>query len=73
MSTKKKPAYHAFSVREREKGKPAVWTRIGAVWPHGEGKEGMSLDLEAIPINFDGRIVLMPPKDGAAGDAEPRM
>jgi len=69
MSTKQKPAFHAFVVRERQNGKKAVWTRIGAVWAHKEredGNEGFSLELEAIPVNFDGRLVLMPPKEGDA-------
>jgi len=29
----KKPALIAYSVRERQ-GHKAVWTRIGAAWPH---------------------------------------
>lgn len=71
MSTKQKPAYHAFAVRERQNGKKAVWTRIGAVWAHkvrDDGKEGFSLELEAIPVNFDGRIILMPPKEDGDSD-----
>jgi hypothetical protein len=69
MSSKQKPAYHVFAVRERGQGKSAVWTRVGAVWPHREGKEGFSEELEALPIRFDGRLVLMPPKDDG-GEAE---
>ena len=72
MSNKQKPAFHAFSVRERENGKKAVWTRVGAVWAHKEregGKEGFNLELEAIPVNFDGRLVLMPPKDDEGAEA----
>jgi hypothetical protein len=61
----KKPTLIAYSVREREAQKP-VWTRIGAAWPHNSGN-GLSLQLEALPLNFDGRIVLTEPK---ADDAE---
>ena len=71
MSSKQKPAFHAFVVRERANGKKAIWTRIGAVWAHQEredGKEGFSLELEAIPVNFDGRIVLMPPREEKESD-----
>ncbi len=62
------PKYHAFTVRERDKGKKAVWTRIGAVWAHEKGG-GFNLELEALPFNFDGRLVLLPPKsDSQPGD-----
>ena len=30
----KKPTLIAYSVRERGKGQKAIWTRIGAAWPH---------------------------------------
>jgi len=37
-----------------------VW-RIGAFFPHDDGQGG-SLVLDALPIHFDGRIVLRTPK-----------
>jgi len=57
----KKPTLIAYSVRERGKGQTAIWTRIGAAWPHDNGN-GLSIQLEALPLNFDGRIVLTEPK-----------
>jgi hypothetical protein len=39
--------------------KPAIWTRIGAAWPHDNGK-GFTIELEAFPV--DGRLVLTEPK-----------
>ena len=63
----KKPTLIANTVREREGQKP-VWTRIGAAWPHDKGN-GLTLQLEALPLNFDGRIVLTEPK---TDDAEPK-
>ena len=68
MSNTNKPAFNAFSVREREKGKKSVWTRLGAAWAHKDGP-GFNIELEALPLNFDGRIVLMPPKDGDSDSA----
>lgn len=68
MSNTTKPSLIAFSVREREKGKKPVWIRLGAAWAHREG-EGYNLELEALPVNFDGRLVLMPPKAGEDGGA----
>jgi hypothetical protein len=54
------PQYYAFSVRNRG-DKKAIWTRIGVVWTQNKG-QGLNLEIEALPLNFDGKIVLMPPK-----------
>jgi hypothetical protein len=59
----KKPTLIAYSVKERE-GQKAIWTRIGAAWPHGNGI-GLNIQFEALPIGD--RIVLTEPK---ADDAE---
>ena len=56
-----KPTLIAYSIRERGKGQKPIWTRIGAAWPHDSGS-GLSIQLEALPLNFDGRIVLTEPK-----------
>jgi hypothetical protein len=58
------------------------WVSIGAAWPLRSGEEGFSLKLTTIPLNWDGRFVLLPPLEnedvgdtgeGAAdiGDAQP--
>src|SRR5271168_4110487 len=60
IMSNEKPTLIAYSVRERE-GKKAIWTTIGAAWPHGKGT-GLTIQLEALPLNFDGRIVLTEPK-----------
>ena len=66
--TNKKPTLIAYSIRERGKGKKAIWTRIGAAWPHGNGA-GLSIQLEALPLGD--RIVLTEPKaEEAAEEAE---
>jgi hypothetical protein len=59
MSTQK-PSLIAYAVKERGKGKKAIWTKIGAAWPHGKGG-GLSIELEALPL--DGRLVLMEPQE----------
>jgi hypothetical protein len=56
-----KPTLIAYTVKSRKKGQTAIWTRIGAAWPHATG-EGLSIELEAFPV--DGRLVLIPPKAG---------
>jgi hypothetical protein len=58
-----KPTLIAYSVRERE-GQKAIWTRIGAAWPHGKGT-GLSILLDALPIGD--RIVLREPAEDDAG------
>lgn len=53
-STGNTPSHIAYQVRDRENQK-GVWTRIGSVWPHKDGK-GYSVQIEAVPL--DGRISL---------------
>ena len=66
------PAFVAYHVSEQGRGRK-FWTRLGGVWPHSKG-EGFTIFVNVLPIDFDGRIVLMPPKeqddDGQAADAE---
>ena len=69
-TTKNQPAFIVFGVQERERGQKPIWTRLGVAFKHKEG-EGLNLTLQALPLNFDGRLVLMPPKDDTdAGDQE---
>jgi len=57
MTTKKKPAFEAFTVRE-SKGK-SYFTKVGSGWPTKHGS-GITVYLDALPVN--GKLVLMPPK-----------
>lgn len=59
--TASQPIYHAYSVSEAGEGKKNRWTRLGAVFAHGDG-QGFSLILDVLPIHFDGRLVLRAPK-----------
>ena len=63
------PKYYAYSVRNRGKDKRAIWTRIGAVWGQDKG-QGLNIEIEALPLNFDGKIILMPPKAATADTFE---
>ncbi|MBB5048546.1 hypothetical protein HNR60_003313 [Rhodopseudomonas rhenobacensis] len=58
----KKPKLIAYTVKERGNGQSAIWTRIGAAWPHANGSTGFSIELQAFPV--DGRLVLIEPKAG---------
>lgn len=64
--TTNKPTLLAYTVKNRGKGQKAIWTRIGAAWPHGTGN-GFSIELEAFPV--DGRLVLIEPKAEDEGEA----
>jgi hypothetical protein len=54
-----KPTLYAYAVKDRGRTQKAIWTRIGAAWPHEKGK-GFTIELEAFPV--DGRLVLTEPK-----------
>ncbi len=52
----KQPDFYAWHVTN--KGDDSFWTKVGAAWPHRDGK-GLSLQLDVMPMN--GRIVLRQP------------
>jgi hypothetical protein len=60
----KKPTLIAYTVKERGEGQKAIWTQIGAAWPHGTGT-GFTIQLDVLPL--DGRVVLTEPKAEDAG------
>jgi hypothetical protein len=46
------------------------WQKIGAAWKWKSGEDGYSIQLTALPLNWDGRFVLAipdkdPPSDGS--------
>ncbi len=57
MTTNKKPAFEAFTVRE-SKGK-SYFTKVGTAWPTKKG-DGLMLYLDALPAN--GKLILTAPK-----------
>ncbi len=58
-ATSKPPSHIVYHVRERE-GHDPFWTRIGAAWPHKDGK-GFNVQFELVPL--DGRISLRVPSE----------
>lgn len=58
-----KPSLIAYAVKERGRNQSAIWTKIGAAWPHGSGS-GFTIELDALPLG--GRIVLIEPKEAPA-------
>lgn len=57
-SKPKKPSHEAFVVTGE--GENAFWTKIGAVWPHDDGK-GYNIDLVAVPVT--GKLVVRERKE----------
>lgn len=54
-TTTSNPTHHVYQVQNRDGDKSAIWTKIGAAWPHSDGK-GFNVQLSALPV--DGRITL---------------
>jgi hypothetical protein len=55
----KTPSHIVYHVRDRE-GQKGFFTRIGAAWPHNDGK-GFNIQIEIMPL--DGRITLRVPSE----------
>jgi hypothetical protein len=58
--------------REREDKQPVYlafakvgggWQKIGAAWNFRSGEEGYSLQITALPLNWDGRFILAVPTE----------
>jgi hypothetical protein len=62
-SKPRKPTHEAFVVTGE--GENAFWTKIGAAWPHEDGK-GWNIDLIAFPLN--GRLVVRERKENERAD-----
>lgn len=62
-NTPNRPTHRLFHVTGE--GEQSNWTRIGAAWPHKDGK-GFNIDLEYIPQKA-GRIVLREETDQGEG------
>ena len=50
-------------------GKKDILTRIGGAWRHQKG-DGINLCINALPLNFTGKIVLFPPNSPEAAEAQ---
>jgi hypothetical protein len=54
------PVLIAYSVKDGTPERPAQWTRLGVAFPHERGA-GLTVFINALPLDFDGRIVLVEP------------
>jgi hypothetical protein len=55
-----KPDFFAYGEKQLGSRRTAL-VRIGVGWQHEKGK-GLTIQVDALPLNFDGRIVLLEPK-----------
>ena len=53
-ASSKSPSHIVYHVRDRKEAS-SIFTRIGAAWPHKDGK-GFNIEISVVPI--DGRITL---------------
>lgn len=37
------------------------WQTLGAAWPFRSGEDGLSVQINVVPLNWDGRFTLIPP------------
>jgi hypothetical protein len=49
------------------------WQKIGAAWHFRSGEEGLSIQVTAIPLNWDGRFILAKPDEKGEPTADERM
>jgi hypothetical protein len=54
------PVLIAYTVKDATPKRKARWTRVGVAFPHDRGA-GLTLLIDALPLRFDGRIVLVEP------------
>lgn len=69
------PSFNVYTVEDRGKDQDPFWLKIGAAFPHQDGK-GYNIVLSAFPI--DNRLVLRTPAEpqaengnGKEAEAEP--
>ena len=63
-TTSNTPDFIVYGVTQQA-GKKDVLTRVGAGWKH-QKDTGVNLQIRALPLTFDVKIVLFPPKSDEA-------
>ena len=56
-TTSNQPTHLVYHVEEREGNDANNWTRIGALWPHRDGK-GWNMKLDYLPIGTNGQLTI---------------
>ena len=60
---KAKGARPIYNARAKQSPDSDFMVTIGAAWPFNEG-DGLVVNLNLIPTNWDGKFILVPPKEG---------
>ncbi len=68
MGTNSAPTHNVFTVEDRGEGEDPFWLKIGAAWPHKDGK-GFNITLSALPP--DNRLVLRVPSEQGEDEKPP--
>jgi hypothetical protein len=58
-----KPDFVAYGEKDVGRRNNPVLIRVGAGWRHEKGN-GVTVQVDALPLDFNGRIVLLEPKQG---------
>ncbi len=61
-SEKPKGSKPTYIARARQGPDSEYMQTIGAAWPFNEG-DGLVVNLQFVPTNWDGKLILVPPKD----------
>ena len=58
-----KPVYNVRAKTGQKDGEGRdIFTTVGAAWPFNQG-DGLNVRINLLPVNFDGQLMLVPPKD----------
>jgi hypothetical protein len=58
-----KPIYNVRAKTGQKDGDGRdIFTTVGAAWPFNQG-DGLNVRINLLPVNFDGQLMLVPPKD----------
>ena len=58
-----KPTYNVRAKTGQQDGEGRdIFTTVGAAWPFERG-DGLNVRINVLPVNFDGFLMLVPPKE----------
>jgi hypothetical protein len=58
-----RPVYNVRAKTGQKDGEGRdIFTTVGAAWPFNQG-DGLNVRINLLPVNFDGQLMLVPPKD----------
>ena len=64
MAKGNRPIYNVRAKTGRQDGEGKyIFTTVGAAWPFERG-DGLNVRINVLPVNFDGTLMLVPPRQG---------